>query len=112
VGAELFRADRQTDKQRDMTKLIVAFRYFPNALESLGFHQNPEINSSAVRQNLVIALANQLRLVHLLNDIIQLKLLYLVHSIRNRQGCTPLRYMGSEGMNLLFYWLLKPTCGF
>jgi hypothetical protein len=31
VGAELFHADGQTDGQTDMTKLIVAFRSFPNA---------------------------------------------------------------------------------
>jgi hypothetical protein len=30
VGAELFRADRRTERQRDM-KLIIAFRNFPNA---------------------------------------------------------------------------------
>ena len=35
VGAELFRADGQTDRQTDM-KLIVAFRSFANA---------PKINS-------------------------------------------------------------------
>jgi len=28
VGAELFRADGQTDRQTDMTKLVVAFRSF------------------------------------------------------------------------------------
>jgi hypothetical protein len=31
VGAELFRADGQTDRQTDMTKLIVVFRNFSNA---------------------------------------------------------------------------------
>jgi hypothetical protein len=30
AGAELFHADRRTDGQTDMTKLIVAFRYFAN----------------------------------------------------------------------------------
>ena len=30
MGAELFHADRRTDKQTDMTKLIVAFRNFAN----------------------------------------------------------------------------------
>jgi hypothetical protein len=30
-GAELFHADRQTDRQTDMTKLIFAFRNFANA---------------------------------------------------------------------------------
>ena len=30
VGAELFHADRRTDGRTDMTKLIVAFRYFAN----------------------------------------------------------------------------------
>ena len=36
VGAELFhadRTDRRTDGRRDMTKLIVAFRNFANALK-------------------------------------------------------------------------------
>jgi hypothetical protein len=33
VGAELFRADGQTDRQTDMTKRIVAFRNFANAPE-------------------------------------------------------------------------------
>ena len=31
VGAELFHADRQTDGQTDMTKLIVTSRYFAKA---------------------------------------------------------------------------------
>jgi len=31
VGAELFCAKRQTDRQADMTKLIVAVRNFANA---------------------------------------------------------------------------------
>ena len=31
VGAELFYADRRTEGQTDMTKLIVAFRNFANA---------------------------------------------------------------------------------
>ena len=31
VGAELFHADRRTDGQTDMTKIIVAFRNFVNA---------------------------------------------------------------------------------
>jgi hypothetical protein len=31
MGAELFRADGRTDKQTDMTKVIVAFRNFENA---------------------------------------------------------------------------------
>ena len=31
VGAELFHADRRTDGQTDMTKIIVAFRNFANA---------------------------------------------------------------------------------
>jgi hypothetical protein len=31
VGAEMFHADRRTDGRRDMTKLIVAFRYFANS---------------------------------------------------------------------------------
>jgi hypothetical protein len=31
VGAELFYADGRTDRQRDMTKLIVAFRNFAKA---------------------------------------------------------------------------------
>jgi hypothetical protein len=30
VGEELFRGDGRTDEQTDMTKLIVAFRNFPN----------------------------------------------------------------------------------
>ena len=38
VGAELFHADgqteRQTDKQTDMTNLIVAFRHFANWLKN------------------------------------------------------------------------------
>jgi hypothetical protein len=33
VGAELFQADRWTDGRTDMAKLIVAFRYFANALK-------------------------------------------------------------------------------
>jgi hypothetical protein len=32
VGAELFHADERTDSQTDMTKIIVAFRNFANAL--------------------------------------------------------------------------------
>jgi len=31
VGAELFHVDIRTDGQTDMTKLILAFRKFPNA---------------------------------------------------------------------------------
>jgi len=31
VGAELLHADKRTDGQTDMTKLIVAFRNFANA---------------------------------------------------------------------------------
>ena len=31
VGAELFLADRQTDRQTDMTKLTITFRNFANA---------------------------------------------------------------------------------
>jgi hypothetical protein len=31
VGAELFHAEGRTDRQTDMTKLIVAFRNFANA---------------------------------------------------------------------------------
>jgi hypothetical protein len=31
VGAELFHANRRTDEQTDITKLIVAFRNFANA---------------------------------------------------------------------------------
>ena len=31
MGAELFHADRRTDRQADMAKLIVAFRNFANA---------------------------------------------------------------------------------
>ena len=31
VGAELFHAERQTDRQTDMTKLLVAFRNFASA---------------------------------------------------------------------------------
>ena len=31
LGAEIFHADRRTDKQTDMTKLIFAFRNFANA---------------------------------------------------------------------------------
>jgi hypothetical protein len=31
VGGELFHADGRTDRQTDMTKLIVAFRNFVNA---------------------------------------------------------------------------------
>jgi hypothetical protein len=34
VGAKLFHADGQTDRQTDMTKLIVAFRNFANAPKS------------------------------------------------------------------------------
>ena len=34
VGAELFHADRRTDGQADMTKLIVAFRNFAKATKS------------------------------------------------------------------------------
>ena len=39
VGAELFHADKQvdgqTDRQTDMTKLIVAFRNFANAPKNM-----------------------------------------------------------------------------
>ena len=31
VGAELFHAERRTDRQTDMTKLLVAFRNFASA---------------------------------------------------------------------------------
>jgi hypothetical protein len=31
VGAELFREDGRTDRQTDMTKLIITFRNFANA---------------------------------------------------------------------------------
>jgi hypothetical protein len=31
MGAELFHANRRTDRQRDMTKLTVVFRNFANA---------------------------------------------------------------------------------
>jgi len=34
VRAELFRADRQTDKRTDMTKLTDAFRNFANAAKN------------------------------------------------------------------------------
>jgi len=34
VGAEFFHADRQTDGQKDMTKLIVAYRNFANPLKN------------------------------------------------------------------------------
>jgi len=33
VGAELFHVDGRTDEQTDITKLIVAFRNFTNALQ-------------------------------------------------------------------------------
>ena len=33
LGAQLFRADKQTDRQTDMTKLIAAFRNFPDVPE-------------------------------------------------------------------------------
>jgi len=33
VRAELFHADRETDGRKDMTKLIVAFSNFENALK-------------------------------------------------------------------------------
>ena len=35
IGAELFHEDKRTDKQTDMTKLIVAFRNFANAPKTL-----------------------------------------------------------------------------
>jgi hypothetical protein len=35
VEAELYHEDTQTDEQRDMTKLIIAFRNFANAPKSL-----------------------------------------------------------------------------
>jgi hypothetical protein len=35
VEAELFHADRRTDEQADMTKLLVAFSNFANAPKSL-----------------------------------------------------------------------------
>jgi hypothetical protein len=35
VGAELFLSDGQTGKWTDMTKIIVAFRYFANAPKNL-----------------------------------------------------------------------------
>jgi hypothetical protein len=31
MGAELFHVDRRTDKETDMTKVIVTFRNFENA---------------------------------------------------------------------------------
>ena len=33
LGAELFHADGQTDRQTDMTKLIVAFRNYAKSLK-------------------------------------------------------------------------------
>jgi len=39
VGAELFRADRQTDGQTDMMKLIVAFHNFANAPKKCVLYQ-------------------------------------------------------------------------
>ena len=39
VGAELFHADGQTNKQADITKLIVTFRSFVNALKRHGVFQ-------------------------------------------------------------------------
>jgi hypothetical protein len=36
VTAELFHADGRTDRQADMTKLIVAFRNFANAPKNEG----------------------------------------------------------------------------
>jgi len=38
VGAEFFRADRQTDRWIDMTRLIVAFRSFSNAPKKIVKH--------------------------------------------------------------------------
>jgi hypothetical protein len=35
VGAELFHADKQTDRRTDMTKLIVAFRSFADTPKTL-----------------------------------------------------------------------------
>jgi hypothetical protein len=35
VGADLFHADRQTDRQTDMTKLIVAFAILRKELTNL-----------------------------------------------------------------------------
>jgi len=35
LGAKEFPADRRTDEQRDMKKLIVAFRNFPNKRTTL-----------------------------------------------------------------------------
>jgi hypothetical protein len=35
VGAQLFHADGKTDRRIDMTKLIVAFRNFANALQTI-----------------------------------------------------------------------------
>jgi len=39
LGAELSHAERQTDGQTDMTKLIVAFRNFTNASKKLTVHE-------------------------------------------------------------------------
>ena len=40
VGPKLFRADGWTDKQTDMTKLIVTFRNFANAPKKLCLYSN------------------------------------------------------------------------
>jgi len=38
MGADLFLADRQTDRQTDVTQLIVTFRNFANAPKMVEFH--------------------------------------------------------------------------
>jgi Fe-S-cluster formation regulator IscX/YfhJ len=51
VRAELFRADRRTDRQTDMTKLIVAFR---------NFAKSPKIDQSRVLEKVVNIYQNAL----------------------------------------------------
>jgi len=43
VGAELFHADRWTDRQTDMTKIKNAFRNFANTSKMLIFQKNSSL---------------------------------------------------------------------
>ena len=54
VGAELVHADGQTDRQRDMTKLIVSFSNFANA---------PKIQSVMYKE--IIAVCSQIHTKHI-----------------------------------------------
>jgi hypothetical protein len=52
VGAELFHADRWTNRQTVMTKLIVAFRNFANAAKTVMFQGKPQSRMIRLASNL------------------------------------------------------------